>query len=88
MLTSWPKEGVRFVEQQLILTRQDLESLTGFKQPKRMCEWLEARGWVFEPHSRPGDFPKVDRAYYTQRMTGQHPTRRTNGPRLDFMQQR
>ena len=55
----------------LLLSRADLEALTGTVQPKRMCAWLTARVWVFEAPSRRGDIPKVDRAYYLARMSGQ-----------------
>lgn len=71
----------------LTLDRAELVNLTGMKQPKRMCEWLTARGWVFEPPARRGDVPKVDRAYYLARMSGQKPAPRRTGPRLDFMLQ-
>lgn len=54
----------------ITLTRDELVSLTGYSQPKRMAAWLRARGWVFEePRGR--DVPKVDRAYYLGRMSGQ-----------------
>jgi hypothetical protein len=55
----------------LLLTRDELEALTGTKQPKRMCAWCTARGWIFERPARRGDVPKVDRAYYLARMSGQ-----------------
>ena len=45
----------------LLLTRDDLVALTGTKQPARMTAWLTARAWVFEPPSRRGEVPKVDR---------------------------
>lgn len=56
------------------LERDELESLTGLKQPKRMCAWLTARGWVFEAPARRGDVPKVARAYHDARMSGQQPS--------------
>jgi len=69
----------------LTLDRAELENLTGLTQPKRMAAWLTTRGWVFEPPQRRGDVPKVDRAYYAAKMSGQQPTQRRVGPRLDFM---
>jgi hypothetical protein len=70
---------------QLLLTRNELEALTGTRQPKRMAGWLVARGWFFEPAARCGDVPKVDRAYYLARMSGQKPSPHRKGPALDFM---
>lgn len=58
----------------LLLTRPELEQLTGTIQAKRMCDWLLARGWVFERPARRGDIPKVDRAYYSAMMSGQRPS--------------
>jgi hypothetical protein len=55
----------------LHLTREQLEQLTGTVQPKRMCDWLDARHWVFELPARRGDIPKVARAYHDARMSGQ-----------------
>lgn len=71
----------------LQLTRAELEQLCDTKQPKRMAAWLVARGWVFEPASGRRGFPKVSRAYYLARMSGQQPGTRRAGPRLDFMLQ-
>jgi len=70
----------------LLLTRDDLTALTGTKQPKRMCDWLAARHWVFELPARRGDVPKVARAYYDARMTGRPLTESAPriGPRVDF----
>lgn len=69
----------------LTLTKTELQDLTGLKQPKRMAEWLRNRGWVFEPASRRGGVPKVDRTYYLARMSGERPAPRRTGPQLDFM---
>ena len=77
-----PEEAVT-----LLLTRAELEALTGTKQAKRMACWLATRGWVFEPATRRGDVPKVDRAYYLARMSGQRYAASPDRPRgrLDFM---
>jgi len=69
----------------LLLTREELVLLTSLVQPKRMCAWLTARGWVFETPSRRGDVPKVDRAYYAARMSGQQAAPRRVKPNFDFM---
>jgi hypothetical protein len=69
----------------MLLTREELQQLTGYRQPSRMAAWLAERGWVFEPPARRGDIPKVDRAFYLARMSGAQPGRRREGPRLDFM---
>lgn len=72
----------------LLLTRAELEALTGTKQPKRMGAWLERRAWPHEAPARRGDVPKVDRAYYAARMSGQAPAatpQQRSRLRLDFM---
>lgn len=58
----------------LHLTREQLVSLTGYSQGKRMCAWLDARGWVYEPPARRGALPKVSRAYHDARLSGLQPT--------------
>jgi hypothetical protein len=68
-----------------LLTREELELLTGLHQPKRMCDWLDARGWVFEPPQRRGDIPKVLRAYRDARMSGQQPARTRKRGDYSFM---
>ncbi len=76
------------MNQSIVLTADELTQLTGTKQPKRMCAWLLARGWAHEAPARRGDVPKVDRAYYAARMSGQQtaaaPQQRSR-LRLDFM---
>ena len=76
---------------ELLLTRAELELLTSVRQPKRMCRWLTQRGWIYEPPTRSGDIPKVDRGYYQARMSGQQPAFLTAPARprvrLDFMLQ-
>lgn len=68
----------------ITLTRDELAALTSLKQPKRMAAWLRMRHWVFEePHGR--GIPKVDRAYYLSRMSGQvQATEVREKPRLDI----
>jgi len=53
-----------------LLSCAELRALTGTKQPKRMCTWLETRGWVHEPPARRGELPKVLRAYRDARLSG------------------
>lgn len=64
-----------------LLSRNELLALTGTMQPKRMCQWLELRGWAFEPPARRGDTPKVLRAYRDARLTG---TRTERSKRADY----
>ncbi|MGQ2956586.1 DUF4224 domain-containing protein [Agrobacterium sp.] len=59
-----------------LMSREELGALTGTLQPKRMCAWLEARGWVYEPPARRGDIPKVLRAYRDARLSGIQPERK------------
>jgi len=58
-----------------LMSRQELCGLTGTVQPKRMCAWLEARGWAHESPARRGDIPKVLRAYRDARLSGAQPER-------------
>ena len=72
----------------LLLTPDELQALTGTKQPKRQTDWLKARGWVFEPPSRRGECPKVGRAYAEARMAGRQITPdqpRRVAPSADWM---
>lgn len=72
----------------LVLTREELAQLTGTKQPARMAAWLQARQWPHEAAARRGDTPKVDRAYYLARMSGQQPSSPAGARprlRLEFM---
>ena len=52
----------------LLLTRDELQALTGTKQAKRMCDWLTIHGWVFVPPTRRAETPKVSRAYSEARL--------------------
>jgi hypothetical protein len=52
----------------LLLTRDELQALTGTKQAKRMCDWLTVHGWVFVPPTRRAEAPKVSRAYSEARL--------------------
>ena len=69
-----------------LLAREELCRLTGTMQPKRMCVWLDARGWVHEPPARRGDVPKVLREYRNARLSG-HPTGRMAKASYSFMTQ-
>lgn len=72
----------------LLLTPDELQALTGTKQPKRQADWLKARGWQFEPASRRGECPKVGRAYAEARMAGRPMTPdqpRRVAPSADWM---
>ncbi|WP_323017745.1 DUF4224 domain-containing protein [Castellaniella sp.] len=72
------------LETGILLTRAQLEELTGMKQPARMVAWLEQRHWVYEPAARRGGIPRVSRQHFEARMSGKSNARRRNGPRLDF----
>lgn len=71
-----------------VLTRVELEALTGYTQPKRMVTWLEGKNWVFEAPTKRADVPKVDRAYYFARMSGQVQAAQRQAPRLAFFGKR
>lgn len=71
--------------QSLLLTLEELRVLTGYRTRSKMVEWLTQRDWVFEPPSKKGDIPKVDRSYFHARMSGQTPTGRRMRPNLDWM---
>ncbi len=58
-----------------LMAREELFALTGTMQPKRMCAWLEARSWAYEPPARRGDIPKVLRSYRDARLSGLQPER-------------
>jgi hypothetical protein len=64
----------------LCLDRDELVSLTGRKQPKRMCRWLADNGWKFVVGA--DGLPKVDREYYRQRLATPEPEKRRR-PRLE-----
>ncbi len=61
--------------QDALMSRDELLALTGTKQPKRMCAWLEARNWAHEPPARRGEIPRVLRSYRDARMSSVTPAR-------------
>lgn len=68
-----------------VLSRAELEALTGMQRPSAMMRVLTARNWVFEPPAKRGDVPKVARAYFDARMSGKPmPAAPRVGPRLDI----
>lgn len=69
----------------LLLTAQELRELTGFSKPSKMASWLESRAWVFEPPLKRGEVPKVSRAYFLARMSGQVQSPRRARLNLDWM---
>lgn len=69
----------------LLLTREELEALTGKRQSAAMTSWLHRRNWVYEEADRAGDIPKVARAYFDAKMTGAPLPGQRSGPRLGFM---
>jgi hypothetical protein len=33
----------------MFLSRNDLQTLTGYRQPGRVCKWLDTHGWRYLP---------------------------------------
>ena len=50
----------------LLLSRDDLQSLTGVKRAAAIVEWLKINGWAFELDAN--GRPKVARSYFDLRM--------------------
>lgn len=69
----------------LLLSRTELEALTGRRQVAAMVEWLHRHNWVYEAPDGRGDIPKVSRAYFDAKMAGTPlPGARRAAPRVDF----
>lgn len=78
-----------------MLTVDELRQLTGYKLPGAQVRWLRREGWVFLEPQRPGEYPRVARAYHDARLCGLDPaallTRqaatpaRKAGPNLGWM---
>lgn len=69
----------------ILLTRAELQHLTDRRQAAAMAAWLHRHNWVYERGDRPGDLPKVSRAYFDARMSGTPmPGQQRSGPRVDF----
>ena len=64
----------------IALTRAELAQVTGYKQPRRMAQWLSAHAWVFEPPARRSDVPVVGRAYCLARLSGELTENRRTKP--------
>jgi hypothetical protein len=63
----------------MFLSSDDVQTLTGYKQPARQIRWLAAHAWRFEVG---GDgCPKVLRSYAEGRMGA--PSQRRRGPNLE-----
>lgn len=68
----------------VLLTRDEIASLTGAKTASAQCRWLNARNWIYETDAK--GRPQIARAYFDAKMTGAPlPGQRRNGPRLGFM---
>lgn len=52
----------------LILTKDEIAELTGFKLQGRQCKWLKEHGWVFEMNANRR--PIVGREYARRRLGG------------------
>jgi hypothetical protein len=77
----WLGERINRVSSLLIIEKEEIQSLTGYKRPSKQIEWL--RQWGI-PHFVAGDgHPRVLRsALEPQRREHQ----RAEGPRLDGLQ--
>jgi hypothetical protein len=62
------------------LTPDELQDVTGRKQPTRQIKWLSENGWQF--HVGGDGLPKVDREYYRERV-GVKREKARRGPRLE-----
>jgi hypothetical protein len=62
------------------LTPDELQAVTGRKQPKRQIKLLSENGWLF--HVGGDGLPKVDREYYRERV-GVKREKARRGPRLE-----
>jgi hypothetical protein len=59
----------------LLLTREEILCLTGYKMPARQLKWLEAQGFVYRVGA--DGHPRVDRTHY-ERMMGSVRQRTSN----------
>jgi hypothetical protein len=74
----------------LVLSRDELQQVTGLKRPSAMCKWLDDHGWPYEAPMRAGEMPIVAREYFQRRLVepGAVPVGRKLPrlkPNLDFM---
>lgn len=74
----------------LVLSVTELQELTGLRRASAIEEWLLRHGWVHEPSTRPGEYPRVSREYYWRRLVDPSAAPRREaptplGPNLDFM---
>ena len=51
-----------------MLSRDEIEILTGLKRPTAQARWLHAHNWIFETDRK--GWPNVSRAFFDARMTG------------------
>lgn len=74
----------------LVLSVWELEELTGLRRASAIGEWFVRHGWLHEPATKPGEYPRVSREYYRRRLVDPSaaPKREAPtplGPNLDFM---
>jgi hypothetical protein len=74
----------------LVLSRGELEQVTGLKRPSAICKWLDDHGWTYERPAKAGEMPVVAREYFHRRLVDPTaPTindmRRAVRPNFDFM---
>lgn len=71
-----------------VLSRAELEGLTGYRQPRKMAAWLTQNHWVFAAGGGRTPVPRVDRDYYLAKMSGTLPAAVRVGPDMSFMRKR
>lgn len=74
----------------LVLSVGELQELTGLKRASAIEQWLVRHGWIHEPATRPGEYPRVARDYYYWRLVDPSAAPRREaatplGPNLDFL---
>jgi hypothetical protein len=72
----------------LVLSREELEELTGLTRPSAMCAWLDDHRWVYEAPVRASEVPVIAREYFHRRLVdptiGRAKVSRQQ-PNFDFM---
>ena len=69
----------------LLLSRDELNELTGTRQPARQRRSLDEKGWPFVDAFGRGQHPRVARTVLASRMIGRDPTRKAPEPDFDAL---
>jgi len=69
----------------LLLSREELISLTGTKQSARQRHWLGAREWPFVEAAGRCAYPRVARFVFEEKMRGRDPSVDRPQPRYDAL---